>query len=250
MTDRHRQEHQGQSSKNYRLDQSHQQLQTVDEVGNHQGHQKGDHYYQDFARRHVPKKSESEADHPDQLTDELQEPYEHVDKSLEDAPTKDTAKGEKFLQISEPVGFESPVLHKEEGDQRQRQGHVQVGTSGTQEVCLDQVFLAADKAHKLIEGEQRQPGVKQHKEEDGGNYWKGLAGHVWAQYPTGETDNAEFGDPQGSSVGFFLTRSGGFIFTGAVALFFSTSLTLTGMGLVSETQVLVTRGSGKNGLGR
>ena len=54
---------------------------------------------------------------------------------------------------------------------------------------LDEVVIVHE-SQELVDGEQPQPGIEQYEEEDGGNHWESLPGHLRSQDSGGEVDNA------------------------------------------------------------
>ena len=62
------------------------------------------------------------------------------------------------LEIGKPMGAKAPVLHEHEGNESERQWHIQVGPGGPEQVSFYRPVL--NEANELIEGEQGQPSIK------------------------------------------------------------------------------------------
>src|SRR5690606_6688222 len=129
VRDRGLREDECQHGEDERLDEPHEELETVEDVHQREWHQERHHQQQDLAREDVAKETECERHDAGELGDELQQPHEDIDDAhrvaLEQPP-----EGKELPEVADPERRQAPELHEDEGKDRDRQRRVHIGHHG------------------------------------------------------------------------------------------------------------------------
>ena len=117
--------HEGEDGKDERLDEAHEEFKAEKRQGSNVGDNRRDDDEQHFPSKDVAKESKGKRDHFGNLADELQDPHEE-DKRVPDS--------EEFPEMAEETQLAEAVeMRRDNRDEREREGRVQVCISAAEE---------------------------------------------------------------------------------------------------------------------